>query len=319
MLLSAPPAVPRHAATARGLMELRDLDLNLLVVFHQLLVDRRVSIAAENLGLTQPAVSNALKRLRSALQDDLFVRTYQGMQPTPYAAQLAEPVALAIHTLREALSRQDSFDPQGSERTFTIAMTDIGEIYFTPRLMDALARLAPRCVVSTVRNTAETLSEGLQNGTVDLAVGLLPHLQAGFFQRRLFHHRYVCLCRKDHPVTREPLTLERFCAYGHVRVIAANTGHGEVDVHMARAGIQRDIRLEVPHFVAVGHILQRTDLLATVPERFADCCVEPFGLVALPHPVDLPEIAINLFWHAKYHKEPANRWLRQLMFELFSD
>ncbi|MGX1186447.1 DNA-binding transcriptional LysR family regulator [Pseudomonas sp. F-14 TE3623] len=300
-------------------MELRDLDLNLLLVFHQLLVDRRVSTAAENLGLTQPAVSNALKRLRTALQNDLFVRTYQGMEPTPYAAQLAEPVALAIQTLRDALLREDSFDPQISKRTFTIAMTDIGEIYFMPRLMDALVRLAPKCIVSTVRNSSVSLVEALRNGTVDLAVGLLPNLQAGFYQRRLFHHRYVCLCRKDHPVTREPLTLERFSSYGHVRVISANTGHGEVDSHMARIGIQRDIRLEVPHFVAVGHILQCTDLLATVPERFAACCVEPFGLTALPHPLELPEIAINLFWHAKYHKEPANRWLRQLMFELFSD
>lgn len=198
-------------------------------------------------------------------------------------------------------------------------MTDIGEIYFTPRLMDALSRLAPGCRISTVRNTSVSLIEALQSGTVDLAVGLLPHLQAGFFTRRLFHHRYVCMCRKDHPVTSEPLTLERFCAHGHVRVIAATTGHGEVDAHMARLGIERDIRLEVPHFVAVGHILQRTDLLATVPERFAECCVQPFGLVALPHPVQLPEIDINLFWHAKYHRDSANRWLRQLMFELFAD
>ncbi|MDH4563810.1 LysR family transcriptional regulator [Pseudomonas sp. BN411] len=300
-------------------MDLRDLDLNLLVVFNQLLVDRRVSTAADNLGLTQPAVSNALKRLRTTLQDDLFVRTYQGMEPTPYAEQLAEPVSLAIHTLRDALSRQDSFDPLTSERTFTIAMTDIGEIYFTPRLMDALTHLAPRCRISTVRNNAVTLTEALQNGTVDLAVGLLPNLQAGFYKRHLFNHRYVCMCRKGHPATAEPLTLERFCAYGHVRVVAATTGHGEVDTHMARLGIERDIRLDVPHFVAVGHILQRTELLATVPERFAASCVEPFGLVALPHPVQLPEIDINLFWHAKYHRDPATRWLRQLMFELFAD
>jgi DNA-binding transcriptional LysR family regulator len=300
-------------------MELRDLDLNLLVVFNQLLRERKVSAAADSLGLTQPAVSNALKRLRLALQDELFVRTYQGMAPTPYAEQLAEPVALALQTLREALNREDAFDPLTSERTFTLAMTDIGEIYFTPRLMDALARLAPKCVISTVRDNPMSLREDLQNGTVDLAVGLLPHLQAGFFQRRLFHHRYVCLCRADHPATREPLTLERFLAYGHVRVVSANTGHGEVDAHMAREGIERAVRLEVPHFVAVGHILQRTDLLATVPERFAACCEEPFRLATLPHPVVLPQIAINLFWHGKYHKDPANRWLRQLMFELFSD
>lgn len=300
-------------------MELRDLDLNLLLVFNQLLVDRRVSTAAESLGLTQPAASNALKRLRTALQDDLFVRTYQGMEPTAYAAQLAEPVAQALHTLREALHHQERFDPLTSERTFTLAMTDIGEICFMPRLMDAITRQAPRCVISTVNGSSASLARALQDGDVDLAVGLLPNLQSGFLQRRLLRNRYVCLCRKGHPATREPLILERFCAYDHVRVIASNTGHGEVDALMARAGIRRKIRLEVPHFTAVSHILQRTELLAIVPERFAERCVEPFGLTTLPIPVALPEISINMFWHAKYHKDPGNHWLRQLMFELFSD
>lgn len=299
-------------------MELYDLDLNLLIVFNQMLVDRRVSTASENLGLTQPAVSNALKRLRTALKDELFVRTNQGMEPTPYAAQLAEPVTQAMHTLREALQYKGKFDPLTNERTFTLAMTDIGEIYFMPRLIDALTRKAPHCTISTVRDNAVSLMQALQDGTVDLAVGLLPKLQAGFFQRRLLHNRYVCLCRKDHPVTREPLTQNLFCAYGHIRVIAAGTGHDLVDTQMSRAGIHRDIRLEVPHFLAVGRILQHTELLATVPERFADCYAEPFGLSVLPHPVPLPEIPINMFWHAKYHQEPANIWLRQLMFELFS-
>ena len=132
-------------------MELRELDLNLLLVFNQLLIDRRVSTAADNLELTQPAVSNALKRLRTTLNDELFVRTYQGMEPTPYACQLAEPVALAIQTLRDALSRQNTFDPLSSNRRFTMAMTDIGEIYFMPRLMDALAERAPGCSISTLQ------------------------------------------------------------------------------------------------------------------------------------------------------------------------
>ncbi|MNP42142.1 HTH-type transcriptional regulator SyrM 1 [compost metagenome] len=144
-------------------------------------------------------------------------------------------------------------------------------------------------------------------------------MQAGFFQRRLFHHRYVCLCRKAHPATQQPLTVERFVSFDHVNVVAANTGHGEVDTFYARAGVVRNIRLEVPHFVAVGHILQRTDMLATVPERFAASCEVPFGLSVLPPPVELPNIEINLFWHGRYNKDPANRWLRQLMFDLFSD
>jgi DNA-binding transcriptional LysR family regulator len=299
-------------------MNLRELDLNLLVIFHQLLMDRSVSTTAENLGLTQPAVSNALKRLRTTFNDELFVRTNHGMQPTPYAAQLADPISQAINLLHGAINRHDAFDPATSQKRFVVAMTDIGEIYFVPRLIDALLKQAPGISVSTRRSNAE-LSDNLANGEVDLAVGLLPDLQAGFYQRRLFHHRYVCLCRKDHPLTKQPMTREGFCEFGHVRIVAASTGHGEIDTHMQRAGLQRDIRLEVPHFVAVGHILQNTDLIATVPERFANSCVGPFGLTSLPLPLPLPEIAINLFWHGKYNRDPANKWFRQLMFDLFSD
>ncbi len=299
-------------------MNLRDLDLNLLLVLHQLLIDQQVSVAAEHLGLSQPAMSNALKRLRTALNDELFVRTGRGMQPTPYAASLAKPVAQALALLGQALQPKIAFDPTSSLRRFTLAMTDIGEIWFMPRLIEALLQRAPGVSVTTVRSDAQ-LSEGLAGGTVDLAVGLQPDLQNGFYQRRLFIHRYVCLCRRDHPLTRLPMTIDHFCRQAHVHVAATSTGHGEVEQHLRRAGLQRDIRLQVPHFVAVGHILQRSDLVATVPERFASTCLEPFDLVALPLPVPLPEIAINLFWHARYHKDPANQWFRDLMFELFSD
>lgn len=298
-------------------MPLQDLDLNLLRVFAQLLSDRQVSRAAEHLGLTQPAVSNALRRLRAVLQDELFVRTPHGMAPTTYALQLAEPVTRALELLSGALQPPEPFDPRRSQRTFVLAMTDIGEIYFMPQLMDALGREAPGCTLSTVYEGA--LEHALQEGAVDLAIGLLPGLQSGFFQRRLFSNRYVCLCRADHPVTRAPLTLDALAAYGHVRVVAGGTGHGAVDAGMRRAGLERQIRLEVPHFVAVGHILQRTDLLATVPERFAQACLVPFGLTALPLPLALPEIDINLFWHARFHRDPANRWLRSLLGRLFAD
>ncbi len=299
-------------------MNLRDLDLNLLVVFHQVLLDKSVSIAAVNLGLTQPAISNALKRLRTTFNDELFVRTSQGMQPTPYASLLAEPVSQAISLLHSAINHQDEFNPITSTQRFSVAMTDIGDIYFLPPLIDTLLKQYPGISVRTLRSNTE-LSENLAAGEVDLAVGLLPNLQAGFYQRRLFHHRYVCLLRKDHPLTEQPMTRERFCNYGHVRITSASTGHEKIDTLMQRAGLKRDIRLEIPHFVAVGHILQNTDLIATVPKRFADRCAVPFGLTSLPLPLDLPEISINLFWHSKYHRDPANKWFRQLIFDLFSD
>jgi DNA-binding transcriptional LysR family regulator len=300
-------------------MDLREMDLNLLVVFNQLLLDRSVSAAAEKLGMTQPAVSNALKRLRVVLKDELFLRTSRGMEPTPYALHLAEPVIYALNALQTALTTRDSFDPATSNRNFQLAMTDIGEMYFMPPLMGALARAAPHVRVSTVRPNAGNLREEMESGTVDLALGLLPNLQTGFFQRRLFRHKYVCVFRKGHPLAKVPMTLKQFTELDHVGVVAANTGHGEVDGLLERAGIQRRMRLVVPHFIAVGHILQSTDLIATLPERFAQRCETPFGLVTSPHPASLPDIAINLFWHAKFNRDPANLWLRQIFVELFAD
>jgi DNA-binding transcriptional LysR family regulator len=159
----------------------------------------------------------------------------------------------------------------------------------------------------------------MESGTVDLALGLLPDLTTGFFQRRLFRHKYVCVFRQGHPLAQSPMTLQQFTELEHVGVVAANTGHGAVDGLLERAGIKRKMRLVLPHFIAVGHVLQTTDLIATLPERFAQRCEAPFGLVTSPHPARLPDIAINLFWHAKFNRDPANMWIRQLFVELFAD
>ena len=299
-------------------MDLREIDLNLLVVFHQLMAERRVSRAAESLGLTQPAVSNALGRLRRLFGDELFRRTSRGMEPTPFAESLAEPVSMALGLLHQAVNQRSGFDPATSARSFTIGMTDIGEIWFLPTLMDALAREAPRLTISTVRNTAVNLRDAMEAGQVDLALGLLPQLKAGFFQRPLFSQRYVCLMRRDHALSRTPLTLDAFSAAEHAVVMSAGTGHGRVDALLDRQGIARRIRLRLPHFVAVGHILAASDMIATVPARFADKIAAPFGLVAVEHPAALPEIAINLFWHARQHQDPANLWLRELMLRLYA-
>lgn len=300
-------------------MELQDIDLNLLVVFNQLLVERRVSKVAENLGLTQPAVSNSLARLRKLLGDELFLRTPAGMEPTPFADQLAESVAYALGMIHSALNQRSTFDPLKSTRSFTVGMTDIGEIYFLPTLIERLRRQAPGVSLSTVRNTAVNLKDEMEAGKVDLAVGLLPQLKGGFFQRRLFRQRYVCLFRQGHRLDRKKVSLAEFSAAEHLVVISANTGHGKVDELLRRSGVERDVRLTVPHFVSVGHILQTTDLVATVPERLAQRLVEPFKLVQADHPAKLPEVAINVFWHAKFHKAPANQWLRHLVFETFAD
>lgn len=301
-------------------MDLNDLDLNLLRVFHQLMLERRVSAAADSLGMSQPAVSGALKRLRELLDDDLFLRTGRGMQPTPLSEQLAEPVAAALATLRAALSRPAHFDPATAQRHFQLSLTDIGEIYFLPPLLARLNEVAPGIGITTVRNTHGSLKEQMESGRVDLAIGLLPQLQGNFFRQRLFRQPYVLALRKDHPLARrKSLGVEDFRASEHVVVVASGTGHGEVDRVLERKKVLRKVRLSVPHFVAVGHILEATDLVATLPERLAQRLTKPFGLRILPHPVKLPDAAIDLFWHAAMHRDPAHQWLRRTLFELFAD
>jgi DNA-binding transcriptional LysR family regulator len=300
-------------------MELHQLDLNLLVVFNELLAERRVSKAADKLGVSQPAVSNSLAKLRRLFDDELFLRTPKGMEPTPYAEQLAESVGYALAMIHSGINQQTNFEPSSAQRSFTIGMTDIGEIYFMPALIERLRSEAPRVTLSTVRNTATTLRDDLESGKVDMAIGLLPQLKAGFFQRRLFSQSYACLMRRGHRLDKKRISVAEFSSAEHLVVVSAGTGHGKVDELLQRSGVDRTIRLTVPHYVSVGHILRASDLVATVPERLADRLVEPFGLVKVPHPAKLPDVAINVFWHAKYHRAPANRWLRGVLFDLFAD
>jgi DNA-binding transcriptional LysR family regulator len=305
-------------------MDLARLDLNLLLVFHHLLREKRVSAVAMVLGMSQPAVSSALGRLRSSLGDALFLRTQRGMEPTPYALQLAEPVATALDGLQQALNVRASFEPATSERSFTLAMTDVGEMYFLPVLMDALAGAAPGVTLNVVAVTSASLKDDMASGRTDLALGLLPQLQAGFFQQSLFRQPYVCLMREGHPLTlSEELTLPDFAAASHVRVIAAGTGHGRIDWALSEAlerqGLQRHIRLTVPHYVALGDVLGHSDLIATVPERFAQRVTGPFALTTRALPLAVNGSAIHQFWHARLHKDPGHQWLRELVAHCFGD
>lgn len=301
-------------------MELARLDLNLLLVFHHLLREKRVSAVASVLGMSQPAVSSALGRLRASLGDELFLRTQRGMAPTPYALQLADPVAAALDGLQQALNVRASFDPASSERSFTLAMTDVGEMYFLPVLVEALVQSAPGVTLQVVSVTQSGLKEDMASGRTDLALGLLPQLQAGYFQQALFRQPYVCLMRQGHPLaTDTALTLNDFAATGHVRVIAAGTGHGRVDEALERQGLQRRIRLTVPHYVALGDVLGHSDLIATVPERFAQRVITPFALTTRALPLAVDSSAIHQFWHARLHKDPGHQWLRGQVSQLFGD
>ncbi|KAA0009750.1 LysR family transcriptional regulator [Billgrantia pellis] len=301
------------------MLKLSEIDVNLLVVFDLLYQERNTQRAALHLGITQPAVSHALKRLRTLLGDELFERTSRGLMPTPLATRLHPSIAQALAQLQETLNRPDDFNPAVSKRTFNVAMTDIGEIVFLPRLLERLAREAPGIALSTVRSQNEDLKREMEEGRIDLAIGLIPQLGAGFFQQRLFVQRYVCLMRADHPLAEGRFDLEAFSAAQHAVVVARGTGHGIVEEQLARSGISRPVRLQLPHFAAVPYIVSSTDLVVTVTDKLAEVTQERFQLAMREHPVPFPEIPINLFWHRRFHQDAGSRWLRGLLFEMFSE
>jgi DNA-binding transcriptional LysR family regulator len=292
-------------------------DLNLLVVFNQLYQDRKVSLAAQNLGLSQPTVSAALGRLRKTMNDELFVRTARGMEPTPLADRMAAPLARSLADIRHTLATQAGFEASGADRQFALAMTDIGEFHFLPRLVAALEAAAPQLSISTVRGTAVNLKFEMEAGRVDLALGFLPDLVSGFHRRVLFTQRYVCLYRRGHAMAERPSDPAHYAACQHAVVVSAGTGHGHAEQVVARSGLHRFVRLRVPHYVALADVLEATDLIATVPEAFAQRSVKHFDLAYSAHPIDLPPIEIALYWHTKYQRDTANRWMRNLVIRHF--
>lgn len=301
-------------------MKLRSIDLNLLVAFHRLYIDRNVSRAADNLGLSQPAMSNTLKRLRQLTGDDLFVRTSAGMVPTTCAEELALPLAQALTTIQETLSHLASFNPAKSTRKFVISAFDIGESYLMPKLMERLAKEAPGVTLQATRAGAgDSLKLALESGEIDFALGHLPHLQAGFFQRRLFQQHYVCAFRREHPMASSTFGINEFQAADHLAIVTEGSDYELLDKLIASNSPQRKIRLRVSHFLSTGYLLRDTDLVATIPNKLAEILCEPFGLAYVPHPITLPPIDINLLWHARLHRDPASQWLRSLLFDLFTE
>lgn len=211
------------------MIELQDVDLNLLVIFQLMYKERKTGVVAEQLNLSQPAVSHAIGRLRRLFNDELFERTARGMRPTPFSDNIYYSISQGLSTLHDGINFQDKFDPNDSSRMFKVVMTDLGEMYILPRLLDYLAKHAPTVSISTVREADGSLRDDLESGNMDLALGLIPQLEAGFYQRRLFEQRYVCLMRKGHPLSKGEFSLERFAEAEHIVIEAKDTGHVGVE------------------------------------------------------------------------------------------
>jgi DNA-binding transcriptional LysR family regulator len=301
------------------MIEPHTIDLNLLAVFQEVYRERQISSAAKRLGLSQSAVSNALARLRRAFGDELFVRTASGMQPTPLAAQMAEPIGVAMAQVSLALNQRSRFDPATSHRRFVLAMTDVGEIYFMPALIERCRVAAPLVEISSVRAGMLNVKEAMEGGRVDLAVGPFEDISEAMYQRQLFRQPYVTMFRKGHPLGRGKVDLARFVAAEHMLVDAHESPYDRINGLLARAGIGPNVRFRVPHFTAVPYMVATSDLVVTVPQKLAERAALPFGLAWIAPPLELPALQTNVFWHRRYNQDPGNQWLRGLLAEVFAE
>ncbi|MCB1898372.1 LysR family transcriptional regulator [Cognatazoarcus halotolerans] len=294
------------------------LDVRLLNVFDEIYKTRSVSRAADNLGLGQPAVSIALGKLRTHFKDPLFVRTSTGMDPTPFGEGLVQPMRAAIDAIEVALGHRSEFDPAESRRTFRIAMTDISQLVLLPDLLREIRKVAPHVLIEVFPLSADTAGM-LEAGEVDLALGFMPQLDAGFYQQALFRQHYVCLASADHPRIRGLLDLATFEAEEHAVVTTSGTGHRIVEREMARLNITHRVALWIPSFLGVTFVVESTDLLVTIPARLGELLAGRGHFNVHPVPFPLPDYAVKQHWHERYHHDPGSRWLRGLVRDLLSE
>lgn len=292
-------------------------DLRLLSVFDEIYKTRSVSRAADALGLGQPAVSISLAKLREHFADPLFVRTSSGMDPTPLGEELVRPIRAALDALDAALGHRSVFDPATSERSFCISMADISQLVVLPKLWRRLRAAAPgiRIEIVPLVNT-QTTAHLLETGVADLAIGFMPQLEAGFYQKVLFRQHYVVLASADHPRISGGLSLEQFQNESHAVFATAGTGHQMIDQELARQGIRRHISLTIPNFLGAAFVVERTDLLMIMPRRLGELLRGRIEFSIFPLPFPMPDYAVKQHWHERYHHDPGNRWLRGLISEL---
>ncbi|WP_296253185.1 LysR family transcriptional regulator [Pseudomonas sp. UBA4194] len=294
-------------------MNLSKVDLNLFIVFDAIYTEANLTRAGQIVGITQPAVSNALSRLRDTFNDPLFVRTAQGMVPTPMAQNIIGPVRNALALLRVSVQESRTFNPLQASKTFRISMTDLTEAVILPPLFQRLRRQAPAVMIESFLSRRRETTTDLAAGRLDFAVDAPLNTDPQVRHVKLMEDRYVCAMRREHPLSKPRLSLEEYLGLTHIHISSRRNGLGHIDLALGKLGLQRKIALRSQHYLMATQVLQQTDMVMTVPERFA----RRSGLYYVPLPVaDVPTVETHLYWHESTDQDPANRWMREQMIEL---
>jgi len=299
-------------------MDIRGVDLNLLKAFDALATERAVTRAGDRIGLSQPAMSHALSRLRDLFADDLFVRTPTGMEPTARAREIAPLVAAAIEHIEAALNPGIGFDPAKSGGIFTAGMAEYAEVALVGRLAAAFADRAPRATLRLTPLTGANAAEQLDRGVIDVAVAhfnaLPPHIESVLLLRDPF----VVVAGRRHPITGQQLSVEAYAAANHILVSPRGDTSGALDRILVDFGLRRRIALLVATYLALPAALAASDLVATVPSRTARQIAAIAEIEIMPLPIDFA-MTVSMAWHRRAASEPAQAWFRSLLIDAASD
>ena len=297
-----------------GWTVLKKLDLNLFLVFDTIYTERNLTQAAKALAITQPAVSNALARLRRVFNDELFVRTSKGMLPTPVADGIAQNVSAALGLLNASVLEREDFNPESAERTYHFSMTDLAEAIILPRLFPFFERSAPHLALQSYYTKRHELVRHLSRGELDFAIDVPLIEDTQVWHQSLISDHYVCAMRRDHPMANEELTLDTYLALRHIHVSSRRKGLGQVDMALLRHQAERRIQLRVQHYRVAAEVVSGTDLVLTVPRFLA----AQYDLSLKELPFDVDTLDLHLYWHRQSDSDPSHRWLRERLLELFN-
>lgn len=287
-------------------MRINEVDLNLFLLFDTIYAKRNLTRAAEVLCITQPAVSNALTRLRKAFGDPLFISTPRGMMPTPVADNIAGRVAEALNLLSGSLQEGDLFLPASAEKVFRLSMNDSAETLLLPPLGDILQQQAPKIRIESFYSNRADVPRELAAGALDLAIDATLINDPQLCHTPLMPEPYVCMLRRGHPLSGRPLQLDDYLAMEHVHVSSRRQGLGHVDAALARLSLQRNIQMRVQHYLVAPQIILRTDMALTAPLRLA----QGYAATIQPLPFELPALEWHLYWHRSADLDQANSWMR---------
>ncbi|MBK5104481.1 MAG: LysR family transcriptional regulator [Burkholderiales bacterium] len=296
-------------------MDIRNVDLNLLVALDALLAERSVSRAAVRLHLSQPAASALLARLRELFGDPLLLRSARGMLPTPRALELLGPVRRVLDEIDAIVQPRSAFDAASAEHTFTLSASDYVEYALLPKLVDYLERKAPGVSLEVRPLDLPLVAKQMESGDVDLCVTGLQNAPAGLHARPLYTERMVAVVRRDHRGVGARLTLDKYCSLEHIRVSVPGSGFStRIDAVLATMGRKRHVRLAVPHFLLVPEIVARSDMISALPERLAHGYATKLRI--FEPPLDIESFTVGEIWHERNQLDPAQQWLRDVLLEL---